>query len=140
MSEYEKAANAFLKRHAITFKAEHVGVKLPPWNDGPHTMTEDQHWRVTFKRTIGKSRRTLGFDFWQSINATSKGQPVTAYDALACISSDFHCPETFKDFCSDYDFDIDSRKAEQTFKRASAFAKRLRGFFSEEEAADLSEL
>lgn len=64
----------------------------------------------------------------------------TPYDVLACISSDVHCPETFADFCAEYGSDEDRRKAEQTFRRASAFARKLRTFFTDAEQEELSEI
>lgn len=62
------------------------------------------------------------------------------YDVLACISSDVHTPETFKDFCADYGYESDSIKALQTFRRCLAFAKRLKAFFTEAELEQLSEI
>lgn len=64
----------------------------------------------------------------------------TAYDILACISSDVNCPETFKDFCGDYGCEEDSIQALQTFRRCSRFAKRLREFFTKQEQEELSEI
>lgn len=64
----------------------------------------------------------------------------SAYDVLACISSDACAPETFADFCDVYGYERDSIKALQTFRRASAFAKRLRQFFTEAELSALTEI
>lgn len=64
----------------------------------------------------------------------------SAYDILTCVNSDSSCPDTFADFCSEYGYDTDSIKAEQTFKRASGFAKRIRAFFTAAELESLSEI
>lgn len=93
--------------------------------------------------TVRKARREgarLAFDFWGSVNDANNGEDPTAYDVLACISSDAYCPESFGDFCSEYGYEEDSRKAFQTFNRADRFAKRIRAFFSESELAALSEI
>lgn len=63
-----------------------------------------------------------------------------AYSVLACVLSDSHCPDTFADFCGEYGYDVDSIKAEQTFKRCSSFAKRIRAFFTAQELESLSEI
>lgn len=103
------------------------------------------HYRVTLSGDVRKyvkpAKRKLVFDFWGSIKDAEKGiQTVKPYDVLACISSDVHTPETFKDWCSEFGDSPDSIKALQTFRRCSAFAKRLRAFFTEAELEQLSEI
>jgi len=108
------------------------------------------HYRVTLsgfdprdaeRLTLNPAKRKLVFDFWGSIADAEKGiQTVRPYDVLACISSDAYTPETFEDFCADYGHESDSIKALQTFRRCSAFAKRLRAFFTEAELEQLSEI
>lgn len=129
-TDYEKQACDFLHKNQITIAIVLSGTKEAPWQPAGH------HYVVTLQRT-GKR---LSFDFWGSSADKCKGVDPTAYDVLACISSDVHCPETFADFCADYGYDEDSRKAEQTFRKCSAFAKRLRAFFTEEEQEQLSEI
>lgn len=124
-NEYETAANAFLSRHGLKFRATLSDSKSCPWSE-----EYKPHFRVTLSRSGERGRLT--FDFW--------GRTATAYDVLACISSDVHCPSTFEDFCSEYGFDEDSRKSLQTFKRASAFSDRLNKFFTSEEIEQLSEI
>lgn len=83
----------------------------------------------------------LTFDFWGSIADQRAGKKtVSAYDVLACISSDVYCPDTFKDFCGEYGYDTDSIEALQTFRRCSRFAKRLREFFTAAELEKLSQI
>ncbi len=62
------------------------------------------------------------------------------YSVLARLSSDIYCPETFADFCAEYGYDEDSRKAEQTFRRCLAFSRKLHAFFTEAEIEQLSEI
>lgn len=94
---------------------------------------------MTIKRQ-GDSRRSISFDFWNSLHDVQQGKSPTAYDVLACVSGDVYSPETFEDFCSEYGYDADSRKAEQTFKAVDKFARKLRAFFSESEIEALSEI
>lgn len=42
-----------------------------------------------------------------------KGVPPTAYDILSCLTK--YDVGTFEDFCCDYGYDIDSRKAEKIY-------------------------
>ena len=52
---------------------------------------------------------------------------------LACISSDLYTSDTFEEFCEEYGFETDSRKAEKQFRACTRFATKLRGFFTDEE-------
>lgn len=55
------------------------------------------------------------------------------YSVLSCISSDYYCPDTFEDFCAEFGYEEDSRKALETFQEASKHATELQCIFTEEE-------
>ena len=104
------------------------------------------HYRVTLSKPAHRhdfypSKHRLTFDFWSSIADAEKGiKTVSPYSVLACISGDAYTPETFADFCGEYGYESDSIKALQTFRRCSAFAKRLRAFFTSTELEQLQEI
>lgn len=125
----------------------------------PDALKHGHHYRVTLSRTSiegeketryqrhqgklparGCSLSRITFDFFGSIADAEKNTPPTPYSVLACISSDAHTPETFKDWCDEYGDDPDSLKALQTFRRCNTFAKRLRVFFTSAELDQLSEI
>ncbi len=137
VSSYEQQALDFLAKHGLSFRAVLAKVqKAPAWAKG------DEHglqYRITLSGGKPNPRR-LSFSFWDSIAAKEKGEKPTAYDALACISSDASCDDTFADFCGNCGYDEDSREAYATFRRVSTFAKRLRAFFSAAEIEGLSEI
>lgn len=163
---YEKQAQDFLDRFGIKFRATLSDSKLPPWSDSEHSLCgakaekSRHHYRCTLSKSgvlpdmhanhvtrqnrgkmIGRPAARLTFDFWGSIADAEAGNvTVSAYDVLACISGDVHTPETFEDFCGEYGYDQDSIKALQQFRRCSAFAKRLREFFTAEELEALSKI
>jgi len=148
---YDQQAENFLTSNGLKFRATLSDTKTPPWGQGP---THGHHYRVTLSsgiRATGKRNKgggvafrkggRLTFDFWGSIADAEKGiKTVKPYDVLACISSDAYTPATFADWCSEYGDSADSIKALQTFRRCSAFAKRLRAFFTEAELEQLSEI
>ena len=133
-NEYDTQAEQFLTSNEIKFRATLSDTKAPAWGDnGKH----GHHYRVT----LSKPAARLTFDFWGSIADAEKGiQTVSAYSVLACISGGAYTPETFADFCGEYGYESDSIKALQTFRRCSAFAKRLRAFFTEAELEQLQEI
>lgn len=133
ISEYETNAKAFLKKHGITFRAERIDEACPPFCDGKH-IHGDRH-----QVTIRRNGKRISFYFWNSQNDKMEGNPLDAYSVLACCSSDIHCPDTFEDFCSEFGYDQDSRKAEKTFRLCVAQAEKLNRIFDTEEIqAELS--
>jgi len=151
-TEYDQQAEDFLAQNAIGFRAKHRGDKCPKWggyepkprHGGECRQCGTIHgdrYRVTLWRIgWGGPGGTVSFDFWDSHKNASDGKALTAYEVLACISSDVHCPETFDDFCAEYGYEEDSRKAHKIFKRSSLFAGRLRAFFDDAEIESLQEI
>lgn len=62
----------------------------------------------------------------------------TSYDILACLTK--YDPGTFENFCSDFGYDTDSRKAEKIYHAVKAEYLGLCSIFSEEEIQLLSEI
>lgn len=145
MSEYTIQAEEFLTKHGLKFRATHKGDKCPPWvnPDEPQRGScscgsiHGDRYRITISRPGGGR---LSFDFWDSYDNMRKGEEPTAYDVLACISGDAYCPEVFEDFCDEYGYGADSRKAWALFNRMQKFAGRMKKFFTEEELTALSEI
>ena len=157
-TEYDIQAEQFLTSNGLKFRATLSDTKTPAWSrDGKH----GHHYRVTLSRnspeawkkntrrkhpnylgedTPARSCARLTFDFWGSIANAETGQAPTAYDVLACISGDANAPDTFEDWCADLGYDTDSLTALQTYRRCSAFAKRLQAFFTPAELEQLAEI
>lgn len=55
------------------------------------------------------------------------------YSILSCIASDYYCPETFEDFCTEFGYDTDSRRAEKTFHACLEQSRKLKTVFTPEE-------
>ena len=124
VNEYEKQAADCLAAYGITMTIRRAADKPPAWAEPgqPH----GNHYRVALTHP---DRKPCRFDFWGSINDARHDKDPTPYDVLACISGDICTPDTFKDFCAEYGYDDDSRKALATFKRCTKFAASLRAFF-----------
>lgn len=77
----------------------------------------------------GRPRKpqTARFDFWQGPAFTL---PPTLADVLPCLFSDADAADsTFEDFCDDFGYDTDSRRAEHTYRLCQQTAIRLRHLF-----------
>lgn len=118
-----------------------------------------KHYRCTIS---GKDRGHVSFDFWNSYadeeysalgskayrngevmfkyrpgrgKPTQNPKTVQAYDLLACITK--NDPGTFKDFCGDFGYDEDSRKAFDVYLAVQDEYSKVRRFFT---AAEMEEL
>lgn len=150
-TDYEKQATDFLTRNGIKFRATLADSKLPPWDDEKDPRPR-HHYRVTLSHenspppnAVPKDYgKRLTFDFWASIADAGKGiREASAYDVLSSVSCDasaFNDYDSFEAFCDNFGYDRDSIKALQTYRRGSAFGKRLRAFFTERELEQLAEI
>jgi hypothetical protein len=99
------------------------------------------HWKVTLERgsrsvvrsvdDITPRRMTLTF----SKGLGHHGAEPTAEEVLDCLASDASGIENardFEDFCSEYGYDTDSRKAEKIYKDTKHQTERLRKFLGDE--------
>ena len=102
--EYQKKAEEFLEKTGVRLSV--VYLDHAPYFDG------DKESRAIFRFTLRRGRRSYSGRFGQSI-AAGMEEPG-AYDILACITKSE--PGDFRDFCGEYGYDEDSRKAEKTYK------------------------
>ena len=170
MSQYTEQAEQFLKTHNLEFRAVLVGSDCPTFcQDAEKDIDMDKldtfprrthihgkHYRCTIS---GKERGHVSFDFWNSyadcehewyarnrFNAhfslnKYRGKPVpkiSAYDLLACLTK--YDPGTFENFCSDFGYDTDSRKAESTYHAVQKEYQKVSRFFTDAELVELQEI
>jgi hypothetical protein len=104
----------------VKIASKYGAVEVPEgWNRGTHP----------YKVTLRLGRRRLTTAFFYGSGCTNE---PTAADVLACLASDARSAEgSFEDFCSDLGYDVDSRKAEQTYKACAKMAMRLPKFLGE---------
>lgn len=141
IGEYEQKAKDFLSRFCIAFSAIPVkGWECPPFCDKkdedidrhPHGLC----YTITLAQTKGlrrmgaRRRKSVAFPFWASAKEFEEGRAVAEYDVLSCLSSEITTPNKFEEFCSEFGYDSDSRKAYTTWEHANDFACQLRAFFT----------
>lgn len=130
---YEQQAQDFLKKHGYKFAVRFV--KLAKyWDDDKRSR---HIYSLSLIRTYGDKKR-VSFNFGQSFDGTDKSEKPTAYDLLARIQK--NDPGTFEDFCADFGYDTDSRKAEKTYRAVLNEWKKVAAFFNTEALDDLQEI
>ena len=153
LSSYDLQAKTFLESAQLKIKVTPYPDEMqsaPSWADDVKPRYSKFAHGTRYRITIsgeGKPRYpVLSFDFWGSIADREKNEKAfhkskpSAYDVLACISSDSYCSDTFSDWCADLGYDTDSRKSLATFKRCRKFAKKINSFFNAGELAALREI
>lgn len=114
----------FIRNHQITATSRRVDTNptAPDWTDA-------DHWRVELRRPGRKM--TVYF----SMGYAHKGKPPEVADVLDCLASDsagIEQARDFADWCAEYGYDTDSRKAHRTFKVCERQAARLHKFLSDD--------
>ena len=104
MNDYTKQAYKFASKY---------GVKLSVIGEPEYRkyFADDKEQRFVFKLRLTRNKKQYTFTFGQSISEGSKEPNL--YDVLACLTK--YDPYSFEDFCSEYGYDSDSRKAEKIY-------------------------
>lgn len=84
-----------------------------------------------------KGRKTAYSSFMLGLSEKDRVYP-TPYDVLACLQK--YDIGTFEDFCSEFGYDTDSRKAEKTYFAVQNEYTGIRRLFSESEMEQLQEI
>ena len=141
MSEYIEQAEQFLTRNGLKFRVVYKDASCPLFCNGKH-IHGDRHvctiWGNHPAAVLGMKRtpkRRVSFQFWNSYNDAQNGNEPNAYDLLVCIiKSD---PGTFADFCGEYGYDEDSRKAESVYRAVCREWRKVAKFFTADELEQL---
>lgn len=112
MTDYQKQAQDFMDKTGTTMTAHKLG-HFPYFDD-------DKKPRDVYEITLTRQNKpgdfkpvkSYKFRYGQSIAESGKKTP-TPYDVLACLTKSD--PGTFRDFCADFGYDEDSRKAEKVY-------------------------
>ncbi len=136
LSEYDKQAQAFLDKYGLNITITYLDNKSPKWDD---ENSNHNHYRVTIRREKGYKERFV-FQFWDSIANSESGKKPTSYDVLSCIAAETTIFESFEEFCGEFGYDQDSRKAETSWKGYDKQSRKLNDFLTEEEIYALTEI
>lgn len=155
-TEHEIAVNDYLKTLGIIYNAQLLGeTKRNEW--------VCDEWRVTFNRGdkkesfeyftgtghrvskvpvpafVGLNPRSIATARWVKENV--KPHTPQAAGVLYSLLTDISATEqSFADWCADFGYDTDSRKALTTYEACQKNADKLFKLFTPEERAHLSEL
>jgi len=135
MNNYEKQAEDFLTKTKTKFNHRYLG-HFKYFDD-------DKQERDVYEIILSREGKEIfAFRFGQSI--ANSGEPYkrnpqgktvrkritpTPYDVLACLIK--HDVETFEDFCAEYGYNTDSRKAEKIYFNVQREYKNVQRVFGD---------
>lgn len=139
MTDYQKQAADFMDKTGTKMDLKFIG-NFPYFDD-------DKESRDVYQVTLTRGTKSYSFRFGQCLaNSGDKvkrnphGKTMydhelinrkrimpTAYDILACVQK--YDVGTFSDFCSEYGYDTDSRKAEKTYFAVQEEFKNINNLF-----------
>lgn len=130
---YPRRTHLHGKHYRCTFSRKeksHFAVDI--WNS---YADEEQNYFCTG----GRNWPSLAVDYRMADKYKGKKPvKVQAYDVLACITKSD--PGTFDDFCSEFGYDTDSRKAEQVYYAVVKEWRNVERFFTTDELTELQEI
>lgn len=150
-SQYEIDAENTLEEMGVTFTPVYVGHTFAKWDDKKKYRLSRATWNCTFSRG-GKS---FSIQFFESIACSygtyrdfkgreqmDYGKKIapkpSAYSVIACIQK--NDPDTFENFCGDYGYVTNSRKALKTYLAVQEEWTKVRRFFTQAELERIQEI
>lgn len=115
------------------------GVKIVNRNTGKvfKTFDKSQYLKKDSSFDVAKFRLLCGWQFG-SCDKIELPKAPTNYDILACLTK--YDPETFEDFCANFGYDEDSRKALKIYEAVKKEFTDLCTLFNDDELSELSEI
>ena len=100
---------------------------------------DDKEPRQIYRVFISYNGKKTSFTFGDSLQNGYDGKTPESnpeeyrQTILDCLVSDSYTPENFNEFCSEYGYNEDSRKAFKTYKRVIKQAEKINKVFSTED-------
>lgn len=151
-TDYEKQGTDFLAKHETEMTVKFL-------YNGPY-FEDEKESRDVYEVTLKRGTSDYTFKFGQSIansgltvKRNPRGRTVydheevrrkggrivpSAYDILSALTK--NDPGTFKDFCSDFGYDTDSRRAEKIYFAVQEEYSAIAKMFTAAERDEMSEI
>ena len=117
----EERTASFVKENNVRISVSYGAPENPEFKDA-------DGWTVTLKMD-GKQ---MTIPFYKGIG--HHGEEPTAEEVLECLASDacgVDNSQTFEDWCSEYGYDTDSRRAERIYNACLKSTEKLRRFLGD---------
>lgn len=133
MTTIERTIEEVIQKHNIRMDVEHIDER--PDRKVSEMPPEDQRWNADanhFRCTLRKYKnRRMVVYFSQGSAISGEPTPATVLDCLASDAAGYENSRSFEDWCGEYGYDTDSRKAERTYKEVKTQTEKLRRFLGD---------
>lgn len=119
-----KTLAQFVKENKIRLRCTRT--ERNPYMDDAHPMN---HWKV---RLYQKSGATMGLYFSQGMGIHEEPDVCSVLDCLASDASGFENTGNYDDWCAEYGYEVDSRRAFRTYRAVERQAEKLEDFLGAE--------
>jgi hypothetical protein len=132
---YNKQAEEFLKKYKLNLSVRKaIPQKAPLWTDNEKEY--GIHYAVSLSNISGKH---YDFDYWGSVKDKEDNKGATHYSILACLDTQL-AGESYEEFCDNYGYDTDSRRAMRTYKAVLKQIEGLKKVLTTEAIGELNEI
>jgi len=83
-------------------------------------------------------KQEIDYSFISNLDKVHYPEAPNAYSVLACLTK--YDPGTFEDFCSEFGYDTDSKKAEKTYNSVVNEWNNIKALFNDAEIEELQEI
>jgi hypothetical protein len=118
----------FVEQHSIS-----IHVEVADSNRNAPDWTDANHYKVTLRH----KGRQLTTSFSQGYGIKGEPDAANVLNSLALDAAGWENARSFEDWCGEYGYDTDSRKAERTFQVVGRQAAKLKAFLGENLYDDL---
>jgi len=131
-NDYNKQASELLKSINVKFVSKFIKYD--------YHFADDKERRDIYKCTFKRGKNSFSLMFGQSINESTGegGNAPESYDVLLCIQK--YDVGSFINFCNEFGYNEDSRKAEKIYKAVCKEFEKVSKFFTNEEIEQLQEI
>ena len=131
MHDYNKQATDLLEKFGVKFEYTNMGSEV--------SRVDPKRKNYRYIARFIRPGKTVEFDFRGSISNYEKNiKRIYAYDILACLTK--YNPGMFSDFCMEYGYNEDSRKAFEVYTAVCEEWKKVSSFFSASEIEEMMEI
>lgn len=112
----------FARRHGITAKVREADSN--PWMEDNDWARTAGHWKVTFLR----AGKRMSANFSQGSAHKEPPKPAEVLESLSMDAGGIEGNRDFEEWAREYGYEVDSRKAERTYKLTRKIASDLKKF------------
>lgn len=132
MNEYEKQANDFLAETETKLEVKESAIQSEPlW------VNKGEKYGIKYDVKLENAKGQYVFNFWGSIHNKEQSNEPTAYDVIACLTTNE--VGTVWNFINEFGYEA-NEKTQKIYQAVKAEYKGLKRIFTDEDFEKLAEI